>query len=197
LSHFFLCSHWSSVRTWTALAHLLQNQADIFPGFSVDVVPEAATLYHQYGARLPFGQPASRCGQVSESERNLLWECLLNELKRTLETRTVNAALRNPSPRPSIVLCDRGIFDSRAYLSAHRPEHPCAERAVAVAADRTPRVGLGSRVVQADGARVALDARAGGLAGVASGSALWLSGGRTGERRRRKPLTQRCGAQTV
>lgn len=95
----------------------------------MDVVPEAATLYHQYGARLPFGQPASRCGQVSESERNLLWECLLNELKRTLETRTVNAALRNPSPRPSIVLCDRGIFDSRAYLPTAREWHSMLELA--------------------------------------------------------------------
>lgn len=98
----------------TALSHVLSQHGSFFPGFAVDVVPEAATLYHQYGARLPFGQAPSRCGKVSADARNLLWEMLLNELKRTLEAKTVNAALT--SPLPSIVLCDRGIFDSRAYL---------------------------------------------------------------------------------
>ena len=98
----------------SALAHLLEHQTKVFPQYDVDVVPEAATLYHQYGARLPFGMPPSRCGRISADERNLIWELLLNELKRTLEVRTVNAALT--SPRPSIVLCDRGVFDSRAYL---------------------------------------------------------------------------------
>ena len=81
-------------------------------------MPEAATLYNQYDGRLPFGRPASCCGGYSADYRNLLWELLLNELKRTLETRTVNAALAGP--RPSIVLCDRGIFDSRAYLPTAR-----------------------------------------------------------------------------
>ena len=56
----------------TALAHLLQHQDTIFPSFNVDVVPEAATLYHQYGARLPFGQPASLCGKITENDRNLV-----------------------------------------------------------------------------------------------------------------------------
>ena len=96
----------------TALAHLLQNQEDVFPSFCVRVVPEAATLYHQYGARVPFGQPPSLCGRVSEIGRNLLWEMLLNELKRSLEAKVVNLALADS--QPSIVLCDRGIFDSRA-----------------------------------------------------------------------------------
>ena len=102
----------------TALAHLLEQDAVLFPDYSVAVVPEAATLYHQYDGRLPFGRPASCCGGDSADYRNLLWELLLNELKRTLETRTVNAALAGP--RPSIVLCDRGIFDSRAYLPTAR-----------------------------------------------------------------------------
>ena len=56
----------------TALSHLLKSQTDLFPNYNVDVVPEAATLYHQYGARLPFGQPASTCGTVSENDRNVL-----------------------------------------------------------------------------------------------------------------------------
>jgi hypothetical protein len=138
------------------------------------VVPEAATLYHKYGARLPFASGPSSCGTWSADERNLLWECLLNELKRSLETKCVNevrARARTNSDRyawpscaaptlrrllarpfwhalwhqepllavtaervpqvpsvllpllqalaarmPSIILCDRGIFDSRAYL---------------------------------------------------------------------------------
>ena len=100
----------------TALSHLLSQHGSLFPGFNVDVVPEAATLYHQYGARLPFAQPPSRCGRITAEGRNLLWEMLLNELKRSLEARSVNAAL--VSPRPSIVLCDRGIFDSQAYLDS-------------------------------------------------------------------------------
>jgi thymidylate kinase len=100
----------------TALAHLLKTQP--MAPFEVMVVPEAATLYHQYGAKLPYGVPASTCGRVSESDRNLIWEVILCELKRTLETRTINAALK--SGKPSVVLCDRGIFDSRAYLPTDR-----------------------------------------------------------------------------
>ena len=102
----------------TALAHLLKHQATAFPGFMVDVVPEAATLYHKYGGRVPFGMPPSTCGSVDADGRNLLWEMLLNELKRTLEARTTNQAIA--SERPSIILCDRGIFDSRAYLPSER-----------------------------------------------------------------------------
>ena len=56
----------------SALKHLLDQQLEAFPSFAVDVVPEAATLYHQYGARLPFGQPVSTCGKFTESGRNLL-----------------------------------------------------------------------------------------------------------------------------
>jgi thymidylate kinase len=98
----------------TAMSHLLERQSELFPDYKVTVVPEAATLYHQYGARLPFGTAPSTCGNWSPEQRNLLWEALLCELKRTLEAETTNAAIKEE--RPSVVLCDRGIFDSRAYL---------------------------------------------------------------------------------
>lgn len=65
----------------TAIAHLLEHQTAFFPDYDITVVPEAATLYHQYGGRLPFGQPASRCGRVTEGGRNLLWE-MVSESKR-------------------------------------------------------------------------------------------------------------------
>ena len=114
--HVFVITGGPCAGKTTALAHLLENRVEVFTeAFNLEVVPEAATLYHQYGARLPFGVAPSTCGTVSASERNLVWEMLLNELKRTLEARTVNSALRNNS-KPSIVLCDRGIYDSRAYL---------------------------------------------------------------------------------
>lgn len=100
----------------TAMSYLQRNQASLFEGHSLLVVPEAATLYHKLGARLPFGTPASSCGQYSSEERNLLWELLLNELKRTLEVQCINEALE--AGCPSIVCCDRGIVDSRAYLSS-------------------------------------------------------------------------------
>jgi len=78
------------------------------------VVPEAATLYHAHGARLPFGTPPSTCGRIDPTGRNILWEALLNELKRSLESRALDGAVSDGTS--TVVLCDRGIFDSRAYL---------------------------------------------------------------------------------
>lgn len=101
----------------TALSQL-EERGELL-GHRVSVVPEAATLYHHHGARLPFGMPASECGTVSEVGRNILWEALLNELKRSLEVRTVNEALAADEPESTIVLCDRGIFDSKAYLPSN------------------------------------------------------------------------------
>lgn len=84
----------------------------------VHVVPEAATLYHDYAGRLPFGQAPSTCGRISASGRDLLWEMLLNELKRSLEAKATNRALElsHSDGGTHLVLCDRGILDSRAYL---------------------------------------------------------------------------------
>ena len=103
----------------TGLAHLLRQGV---PGHQVFVVPEAATLYHEHGARVPFGTARSQCGRIDEDGRNVLWEMLLNELKRSLETRAVNTALKSTAEggSPAVVLCDRGIIDSRAYLPSPR-----------------------------------------------------------------------------
>ena len=60
----------------------------------------------------------SQCGRISAEGRNILWEALLNELKRSLEAKCLNQALK--IGEPSAVLCDRGIFDSRAYLGDER-----------------------------------------------------------------------------
>ena len=118
----------------TAMAHLLRSQTELFPGTRLLVVPEAATLYHSFGARLPFVTGPSTCGEISADERILLWEMLLNELKRScvtaslqntlpgalrrremrrvlwrvrrLESRCINEALG--TSMPSVVLCDRG-----------------------------------------------------------------------------------------
>lgn len=111
----------------TAMSHLLNKQSELFPDYKVTVVPEAATLYHQYGARLPFGTAPSSCGKWSAEQRNLLWEALLCELKRTLEAETTNAAIKEE--RPCVVLCDRGIFDSRAYLPGVQAWHELLELA--------------------------------------------------------------------
>ena len=99
----------------SALLHIAEQG---IPGVHLSVVPEAATLYHAHGARVPFNMPPSTCGRISAEARELVWELLLNELKRSLETRAINAAAAaaTTSRTPSIVLADRGIFDSAAYL---------------------------------------------------------------------------------
>ncbi|KAJ8606033.1 hypothetical protein CTAYLR_010789 [Chrysophaeum taylorii] len=63
-------------------------------------VPEAATLYHRAGGQLPFSH--------NQPDRDLLWEAWLVELKISLE----NAAIA----RGGLVVCDRGVLDSRAYV---------------------------------------------------------------------------------
>ena len=99
----------------TAIGRLQQACNHKLPSStSLHVVREAATLYNTLGGRVPFGTPRARCG-MTEEDRNLFWECLLNEMKRALETTAVNAALSSDA-ETSLVLCDRGIFDSRAYV---------------------------------------------------------------------------------
>ena len=81
----------------TAIAHLLERHTSFFPEYDITVVPEAATLYHQYGGRLPFGQPASSCGRVTEGGRNLLWELVRDSHAHSRSTRTHTADCRRRS----------------------------------------------------------------------------------------------------
>jgi hypothetical protein len=83
-------------------------------------VPEAATLYFQRGGALPFGKPLDESGLYTASDRNLLWEAWLVELKISLENHAhaaAAAATEDASNPPSALICDRGIFDSRAYMN--------------------------------------------------------------------------------
>jgi len=96
-------------------------------GFELLKVPEAATLYFERGGALPFGTDADLSGEYSPLDRNLLWEAWLIELKISLENAAhaasaarVNNVLEveaSASLPPCAVVCDRGILDSRAYLS--------------------------------------------------------------------------------
>jgi hypothetical protein len=91
-------------------------------------VPEAATLYFERGGSLPFGTDADLSGEYSPLDRNLLWEAWLIELKISLENAAhaasaarVTTVLEGDSAAslpPCAVVCDRGILDSRAYLSS-------------------------------------------------------------------------------
>lgn len=96
-------------------------------GFELLKVPEAATLYFERGGALPFGTDADLSGEYSPLDRNLLWEAWLIELKISLENAAhaasaarVNNVLEGDAAAslpPCAVVCDRGILDSRAYLS--------------------------------------------------------------------------------
>lgn len=85
-------------------------------GWRTVIVPEAATLYHERGGNFPFGMPEDTSGQFSPLQRNLLWEAWLNELKISLENGAL--ALARQSPRPCLLICDRGVCDSRAYMQS-------------------------------------------------------------------------------
>ena len=90
----------------------------VLEGHQLIKVPEAATLYFERGGALPFGTAADASGTYSPAARNLLWEAWLVELKISLENsaHAAGAALLRESGVASAVVCDRGIFDSRAYL---------------------------------------------------------------------------------
>ena len=78
-------------------------------------VPEAATLYFERGGRFPFATPPDVSEFFGAGDRNLLWESWLVELKLSLENHAQSAAARSGAVA---LLCDRGIFDSRAYLAS-------------------------------------------------------------------------------
>ena len=91
-------------------------------GYKLIKVPEAATLYFDRGGRVPFGAPADAAGVYAPEDRNLLWEAWLVELKISLENAAHAAGRAALSPghpggaERTALVCDRGIFDSRAYL---------------------------------------------------------------------------------
>mmetsp|Transcript_58711 Transcript_58711/g.132880 ORF Transcript_58711/g.132880 Transcript_58711/m.132880 type:complete len:364 (+) Transcript_58711:59-1150(+) len=85
-------------------------------GHEVVRVPEAATLYFSRGGRFPFSAPQDASGLFSPLQRNLLWESWLIELKMSLENHARSQAARVASK--SVIICDRGTLDSRAYLSS-------------------------------------------------------------------------------
>jgi len=96
----------------------INSLPSVLGGWQLLNVPEAATLYFDRGGKFPFGQPADISGRYSPTDRNLLWEAWLIELKISLENHAHSAAalaLENTG-LPSALICDRGIFDSRAYL---------------------------------------------------------------------------------
>ena len=95
----------------TAIAALPSEVA----GWDLLKVPEAATLYFERGGHFPFATPPDASGVHSPADRNLLWEGWLVELKLSLENHAQSAAAADKSHRTAL-LCDRGIFDSRAYL---------------------------------------------------------------------------------
>ena len=85
----------------------------------VVAVPEAATLYHERGGRLPFGCAAvDASGAYDARARCLLWEAWLVTLKLSLEdaARDDAAALARAGAAAAVV-CDRGVVDSAAYLA--------------------------------------------------------------------------------
>ena len=86
-------------------------------GWDLLKVPEAATLYFERGGRFPFATPPDVSEFFGAGDRNLLWESWLVELKLSLENHAQSAAARSGG-RKTALLCDRGIFDSRAYLAS-------------------------------------------------------------------------------
>jgi thymidylate kinase len=75
-------------------------------GFQVFVVPELATIFFNAGLALSGETPAA--GFIS-------WESARIRAQMALEDGF--ALVARQSGRPSVILCDRGTMDSRAYLS--------------------------------------------------------------------------------
>jgi len=76
-------------------------------GFRVFLVPEAATLLFTGGA--------GQANITGDSECRILFQSILARLQITLEDGFF--ALAQQCRAPSIVLCDRGFLDGRAYMS--------------------------------------------------------------------------------
>jgi predicted ATPase len=86
----------------TALARIVEHFSDI--GYYVLTVPEAATLFSQSGVDFLTANKSL----FIESERQLM------EFQLEMEDRMERIA--KCSDRPSLIVCDRGTMDIRAYM---------------------------------------------------------------------------------
>jgi CYTH domain-containing protein/predicted ATPase len=84
----------------TSMSHISDRLRSL--GFNVYVVPEAATLMILGGVSL-------LQGDVVSNQWNLI------RLQKQLEQTFIYSALQ--SDRPSLIICDRGLMDNRAFLS--------------------------------------------------------------------------------
>lgn len=92
----------------TALARIVDHFSEI--GYYVLTVPEAATLFSLSGVDFQ----TSDTSLFIESERQLM------EFQMELEDRMTRIAAK--SGRKSLIVCDRGTMDLRAYLTAEQWE---------------------------------------------------------------------------
>ena len=83
-------------------------------GFQVFIVTEVATLLVTSGVRL--NVPDATWDQMMQNESVLL------RTKMALEDGLVDIA--KSSKKPTIILCDRGVMDSRAFLDDNSSEQP-------------------------------------------------------------------------
>lgn len=86
----------------TALARLGEQLSSM--GYHVYMVPEAATILLQGGARIH-----------PDRERFLSFEKTLIETQMALEDRFKDLA--QALPEKSIIICDRGVMDNKAYVN--------------------------------------------------------------------------------
>lgn len=87
----------------TALAHISERMDDL--GFTVYMLPEASTLMFTSGCPFPVtGTPAAQ----------LCWEAAKLRLQEAMENEFISVAVSQDSP--TLLLCDRGMVDSKAYV---------------------------------------------------------------------------------
>ncbi|KAJ9469536.1 TRPL translocation defect protein 14 [Diplonema papillatum] len=76
-------------------------------GWQVFTVPENATIFSNAGAGFPVH---------SHKEHQLAWET--SRMICQMQMEDCFAAIAQASGKPTIILCDRGVIDARAYMDA-------------------------------------------------------------------------------
>jgi hypothetical protein len=77
-------------------------------GLNVICVPELATLFFKGGAAFPVGTDATRSQQLGWDHQKLTAQIALEDSFR---------AIAEQSGKPTVILCDRGAMDTKAFCS--------------------------------------------------------------------------------
>lgn len=115
----------------SALEHLVERATD--EGFDIMTAPEVATLYFNSSYQLPSASSEDFMEQLFLFQKNVM--------KLQLQMERCFSELAGSTGRPTIVIFDRGVLDSRAFI----PEHLWARGVAALNRELTGCTADGSK----------------------------------------------------